>query len=51
MAGGEAGVDRAMTILDEGVVRTMRLLGVSSVKELSPRHVTQLASLVPWSPR
>jgi L-lactate dehydrogenase (cytochrome) len=51
MAGGEAGVDRAMTILAEGVVRTMRLLGVSSVKELSPRHVTQLASLVPWSPR
>jgi L-lactate dehydrogenase (cytochrome) len=42
MAGGEAGVDRALTILSEQVVRTMRLLGVTSLAELEPRHVTQL---------
>jgi len=51
MAGGEAGVDRAMTILADGVVRTMKLLGVRSVADLSLSHVTQLRSLVPWSPR
>jgi len=28
-------------------VRTMRLLGVSSVAELEPRHVTQLHRLLP----
>ncbi|HET7385298.1 MAG TPA: alpha-hydroxy acid oxidase [Nocardioidaceae bacterium] len=49
MAGGEAGVDRAMTILADGVVRTMKLLGVSSVEELSSKHVTQLESLVAGS--
>ena len=34
MAGGEAGVDRAITILSEQVARTMRLLGVTSLEEL-----------------
>lgn len=47
MAGGRAGVDRAITILGEQVARTMRLLGVSSLDELEPRHVTQLQRLVP----
>lgn len=42
MAGGEAGVNRAITILSEQVSRTMRLLGVISLDELAPRHVTQL---------
>ncbi|MGV0793703.1 alpha-hydroxy acid oxidase [Mycolicibacterium sp. XJ1819] len=42
MAGGEAGVDRAIEILSAQVVRTMRLLGVTSLGELNPRHVTQL---------
>lgn len=42
MAGGEAGVNRAITILSEQVSRTMRLLGVTSLDELAPRHVTQL---------
>jgi L-lactate dehydrogenase (cytochrome) len=42
MAGGRAGVDRAITILSEEVVRTMKLLGVRSLAELEPRHVTQL---------
>jgi len=47
MAGGRAGVDRAIEILASGVIRTMRLLGVSSLAELEPRHVTQLTRLVP----
>lgn len=49
MAGGEQGVDRALTILEEQVVRTMKLLGVASVAELGPQHVTQLHPLTPWS--
>jgi L-lactate dehydrogenase (cytochrome) len=47
MAGGEAGVDRAIAILAEQVERTMRLLGVDTLDELTPRHVTQLARLAP----
>ena len=39
MAGGRAGVDRAIEILSEEIVRTMKLLGVSSIEELEPRHV------------
>jgi L-lactate dehydrogenase (cytochrome) len=42
MAGGEAGVDRAIEILAGQASRTMRLLGVTCLEELSPRHVTQL---------
>jgi L-lactate dehydrogenase (cytochrome) len=47
MAGGRAGVDRTIGILRSEIVRTMRLLGVSSLAELEPRHVTQLTQLVP----
>jgi L-lactate dehydrogenase (cytochrome) len=47
MAGGEAGVQRAIDILGTGVLRTMRLLGVTCLEELSPAHVTQLRRLVP----
>ncbi|MEV0341788.1 alpha-hydroxy acid oxidase [Nocardia sp. NPDC050713] len=47
MAGGEAGVDRAIAILSEQVERTMRLLGVTSLEELTPQHVTQLTALAP----
>ncbi|MBY6414556.1 alpha-hydroxy-acid oxidizing protein [Rhodococcus sp. BP-252] len=47
MAGGEAGVNRAIDILSEQVERTMRLLGVTSLEELEPGHVTQLERLVP----
>lgn len=50
MAGGEAGVARALGILADGVTRTMRLLGVTCLAELSPRHVTQLRRLGPVSP-
>ncbi|MEY2580266.1 MAG: hypothetical protein QOE09_115 [Ilumatobacteraceae bacterium] len=47
MAGGRAGVDRAIEILADQVERTMRLLGVASLEELNPRHVTQLRRLGP----
>ena len=47
MAGGRAGVDRTIQILRTEIERTMKLLGVSSLAELEPRHVTQLARLVP----
>lgn len=50
MAGGAAGVSRAVDILAEGVIRTMRLLGVTCLEELSPRHVTQLRRLGPVPP-
>ncbi|MCV7088658.1 alpha-hydroxy acid oxidase [Mycobacterium interjectum] len=47
MAGGEAGVTRAIEILQGGVLRTMGLLGVTCLEELSPKHVTQLRRLGP----
>ena len=47
MAGGRAGVDRAIEILASQVTRTMKLLGVSSLDELEPAHVTQLVRLAP----
>jgi L-lactate dehydrogenase (cytochrome) len=50
MAGGRAGVDRAIEILSSQLTRTMKLLGVTCLEELSPRHVTQLHRLVARSP-
>lgn len=47
MAGGRRGVDRTIEILSEEVRRTMRLLQVSCVQELEPKHVTQLRRLQP----
>jgi L-lactate dehydrogenase (cytochrome) len=47
MAGGQAGVHRVIDILAEQIHRTMRLLGVSELAELSPQHVTQLRRLGP----
>ncbi len=47
MAGGRAGVDRAIAILADEIVRTMKLLQVADVAELEPRHVTQLERLIP----
>ena len=44
-----AGVDRAIEILSAQVSRTMRLLGVTSLDELTPRHVTQLHRFRPDS--
>ncbi len=47
MAGGRAGVCRAIEILADQVVRTMTLLGVAAIEELTPDHVVQLTRLVP----
>jgi len=49
MAGGRAGVDRTITILRDQIVRTMKLLGVATLDELGPEHVTQLERLTPRS--
>lgn len=47
MAGGRAGVDRTIQILGDQVVRTMKLLEVPRLADLTPAHVTQLRRLVP----
>jgi L-lactate dehydrogenase (cytochrome) len=39
MAGGRLGVQKAVTILAGEIVRTLQLIGVDSVDDLSPRHV------------
>ena len=39
MAGGEAGVERVVTLLQSEIRRTMALLGAASVAELGPQHV------------
>ncbi|HWN34331.1 MAG TPA: alpha-hydroxy acid oxidase [Pseudonocardia sp.] len=40
MAGGQRGVARAVQILSDEVARTLALLGVNTVGELRPEHVT-----------
>jgi L-lactate dehydrogenase (cytochrome) len=47
MAGGRQGVDRAIEILRDQIVRTMKLLGVAGLEELDASHVTQLRRLAP----
>jgi L-lactate dehydrogenase (cytochrome) len=47
MAGGHEGVDRTIEILSGQISRTMKLLGVSQLAELTPSHVTQLQRLTP----
>jgi L-lactate dehydrogenase (cytochrome) len=47
MAGGRDGVDRTIELLAEQITRTMRLLGVQTLADLSPAHVTQLGRLIP----
>jgi len=49
MAGGREGVDRTIEILRGQIERTMRLLGVRTLDELEPGHVTQLVRLEPRS--
>jgi len=39
MAGGERGVERAVQILDEEIVRTLALIGVSRIADLNTSHV------------
>lgn len=45
MAGGEAGVDRAVEILRSETLRTMALLGTARIEDLHPEHVTLLSRL------
>ena len=42
MAGGQEGVERALTILRTEMLRGMKLLGVNSIEELEPKHVRLL---------
>jgi L-lactate dehydrogenase (cytochrome) len=48
-AGGEAGVDRAIEILKTGIVRTMKLLGVSSVRNLDRSYLDVPKGWLPGS--
>lgn len=47
MAGGREGVDRMIYILRDQIERTMKLLGVATLEELAPEHVTQLQRMIP----
>lgn len=51
MAGGREGVDRMIDILSEQIVRTMKLLQVTCIEELEPRHDTQLTRFAGLRPR
>ena len=44
-SGGRPGVDRTIEILQGQIERTMRLLGVKSLDELEPGHVSALRRL------
>jgi isopentenyl diphosphate isomerase/L-lactate dehydrogenase-like FMN-dependent dehydrogenase len=39
MAGGQDGVERALEIMRTQMARNMKLLGVNSLDELTPKHV------------
>jgi isopentenyl diphosphate isomerase/L-lactate dehydrogenase-like FMN-dependent dehydrogenase len=45
MAGGRDGVDRSIEILSTQILRTMKLLGVKSISELRPSHVSVIPHL------
>lgn len=47
MAGGRRGVDRTIAILRDEIERTMKLLQVENMTELTPAHVTQLSRMRP----
>ncbi|HWM07142.1 MAG TPA: alpha-hydroxy acid oxidase [Actinophytocola sp.] len=49
MAGGRDGVDRVIEILSGQVERTMRLLGATTLDELTPEHVVMLRRFSPRS--
>jgi len=49
MAGGRAGADRAIQILEGQMLRTMQLLGVQTLEELEPGHVVVLRRTAPRS--
>ncbi|MDO8645665.1 MAG: alpha-hydroxy acid oxidase [Candidatus Planktophila sp.] len=45
MAGGQEGVERALSILQTQMFRNMKLLGVNTLEELEPKHVRILPTL------
>ncbi len=47
MAGGREGVDKTIDLLRTQIIRTMKLLGVNSLEELTPEHVRILERLTP----
>ena len=49
-AGGEAGVDRALTLLRDELARDLALLGCASLSELGPQHLRS-ASTAPLAQR
>ena len=46
-AAGEPGVERAIEIIRTGIVRTMKLLGVSSLRDLNRTYVDVPAGWLP----
>lgn len=44
MAGGQAGVERAIDILRSEIVRTMQLIGVRTIADLAPEHAHVLGN-------
>jgi len=50
-AAGEAGVARSIEILRSGIVRTMKLLGVASVRNLNRSYIDVPAGWLPGEPR
>ena len=44
-AGGEAGVVRALEILEEEILISMGLIGVTRVDELRPKHLRQVEAI------
>ena len=45
MAGGQEGVERCLSIIESQIIRTMKLLGVKDLKELTPKQVKILGRL------
>ena len=50
-AAGEPGVTRAIEILRAGIVRTMKLLGVASVREINRSYIDVPAGWLPGDTR
>ena len=50
-AAGEPGVSRAIEILRSGIVRTMKLLGVASVRDLNRSYVDVPVGWLPGDTR
>lgn len=45
MAGGQEGVERCLSIIESQIIRTMKLLGVKGLQELTPEHIKFLDNM------